>query len=452
MPNGYLRAGRSATAAVRDAATPPRLAALSSRRFGPLVLLLAVAGAAPGVNADQPWGELVVAGRPAAPAQFLGCTGDGSLRFDAGGDAPLAVDADALVRWSTPAASRGSEDLYLTDGSRIRLAPAWAGNRGWTVGADVASITGHQLGDFQVPRERLLAMGLKLPPNEVERRRRIDELLRRQSEHPASDLLVLDNGDLLAGELKEAGGPPQVAVLHSEIGRLEVPLARVSGIALAKGAGANTGTQPPRVPRILVGLGNGSLIAADSMAADGERVLLRSRSLGEVRVAAEEITSLQGFGECCEYLSQATPIGYKHTPYLELPWSFTSDRNVLGGLLRVGGKTYLKGLGLHSASEITYALDGRFDTFAATIAVDDAAEGGGSIIARVLLQQDGGAWREAFASGVLRGGGAAVAASVPLAGAARLKLVVDYADRGDERDYADWLDARLERTADDRSP
>jgi hypothetical protein len=26
-------------------------------------------------------------------------------------------------------------------------------------------------------------------------------------------------------------------------------------------------------------------------------------------------------------------------------------------------------------------------------------------------------------------------------------LAVEYADHGDERDYADWLDARLERTS-----
>jgi hypothetical protein len=34
--------------------------------------------------------------------------------------------------------------------------------------------------------------------------------------------------------------------------------------------------------------------------------------------------------------------------------------------------------------------------------------------------------------------------AVEVVGAPELALVVDYADHGDECDYADWLDARLE--------
>jgi hypothetical protein len=47
-------------------------------------------------------------------------------------------------------------------------------------------------------------------------------------------------------------------------------------------------------------------------------------------------------------------------------------------------------------------------------------------------------------SEVIRGGDAPVPISVPLGDAKGLALVVDYADRGDELDHADWLDARLE--------
>ena len=35
--------------------------------------------------------------------------------------------------------------------------------------------------------------------------------------------------------------------------------------------------------------------------------------------------------------------------------------------------------------------------------------------------------------------------AVPLKGAKRLELIVDYAKRGDVQDYADWADARLIR-------
>jgi hypothetical protein len=44
----------------------------------------------------------------------------------------------------------------------------------------------------------------------------------------------------------------------------------------------------------------------------------------------------------------------------------------------------------------------------------------------------------------MRGGDDPRPISLPLDGATELSLVVDYADRGDERDHADWVDARLE--------
>jgi hypothetical protein len=76
--------------------------------------------------------------------------------------------------------------------------------------------------------------------------------------------------------------------------------------------------------------------------------------------------------------------------------------------------------------------------FAAELAIDDSTAGGGSVQFRVLV--DG---REKFASPILRGGDPPVPVSVDLTGAKKLELLVDYADRADVLDHADWLDARL---------
>ena len=51
--------------------------------------------------------------------------------------------------------------------------------------------------------------------------------------------------------------------------------------------------------------------------------------------------------------------------------------------------------------------------------------------------------QEKFASPILRGGDPPVPVSVDLTGAKKLELVVDYADRADVLDHADWLDARI---------
>ena len=56
------------------------------------------------------------------------------------------------------------------------------------------------------------------------------------------------------------------------------------------------------------------------------------------------------------YLSDLKPAEYHQTPYLDLPWPYQTDRNVTGGLLRCGGRLYLKGLGVHSAARLVYKI------------------------------------------------------------------------------------------------
>jgi hypothetical protein len=130
---------------------------------------------------------------------------------------------------------------------------------------------------------------------------------------------------------------------------------------------------------------------------------------------------------------------------LRLSWPYELDRAVQGDLLRAGGKLLLKGIGMHSAARLTYDLDREYRRFDAELAIDDAAGGKGSVVFRVFVDDGDGRWRSTFTSGVIRGGAPPVPMSVELKGAKRLSLLVEFADRGDERDEADWLDARLIR-------
>jgi hypothetical protein len=74
--------------------------------------------------------------------------------------------------------------------------------------------------------------------------------------------------------------------------------------------------------------------------------------------------------------------------------------------------------------------------------VDDSAEGRGSVTFGVYVLRDE-QWQEAYQSDVVRGDAKPQAISVDVSDAEGLTLTVDYADRGDELDRADWLDARL---------
>jgi hypothetical protein len=98
---------------------------------------------------------------------------------------------------------------------------------------------------------------------------------------------------------------------------------------------------------------------------------------------------------------------------------------------------------MHSTSRLAYELDREYQTFAAELALDDAAGARGSAICRVFVAGDDGAFRSAYESPVLRGGEAPVSVSVDLTEVKRLALIVDFAERGDELDHVNWLNARL---------
>jgi len=130
------------------------------------------------------------------------------------------------------------------------------------------------------------------------------------------------------------------------------------------------------------------------------------------------------------------------------------DVNYAGdGPVKLGGKPHAKSLmlcpetaGGGGRGHVVYALSGalgKATRLKATIGIDDAMGKRGSAVFLVDVHRDG-EWREAFKSGVLRGGGTPVALDVEIAGAAQLRLRTT--DAGDDihADHAVWAEARIE--------
>ena len=157
----------------------------------------------------------------------------------------------------------------------------------------------------------------------------------------------------------------------------------------------------------------------------------------------QNLTALQPLGSGTSYLSDLKPASYRQVPFLDTAWPYFNDRSTSGNRLRAAGKLYLKGLGVHSAAALTYDLKDGYRQFQAEVAIDDETAGAGSVLFRVLLDRGDGQWQTAYTSPVVRGGAAPLTVAVDLAGAKRISLRVDFADRGDEQDHADWLQARL---------
>jgi hypothetical protein len=220
---------------------------------------------------------------------------------------------------------------------------------------------------------------------------------------------------------------------------VKVPLSRVDAVRL----GNRQSSVVSRRSKYAVGLRDGSLVYAEEVIANSDALQLKvSESVTLNGGNSSEIVYLQSLDNRIDYLSDLVPVDYRHRPYLDVEWPYQRDRNVLGEPLVAGEKIYLKGIGMHSAGRISYRLDGKYKQFAAELAIDDSADGRGSVMFGVYLLRDG-KLSEAYKSGIVRGGDAPVPVSVDVTGAQGITLTVDYADRGDEMDRADWLDARL---------
>jgi hypothetical protein len=113
-----------------------------------------------------------------------------------------------------------------------------------------------------------------------------------------------------------------------------------------------------------------------------------------------------------------------------------------GPALRLQGKSYSKGLGVHANSVVTYTLNKQWTSFKAEVGVDDAITSPrASVVFEVVA--DG---QSLFKSNVLRHDSAAVRVEVDVTNRQILELRVTGADDGMDFDHGNWADARLERT------
>ncbi|MGA2067699.1 MAG: NPCBM/NEW2 domain-containing protein [Thermoguttaceae bacterium] len=366
------------------------------------------------------------------PARLVAADADWKLTL-AGGGVPSGsqrtMPAADLAWWGTCGEPARGPLVLLADGGVLAADVAGADKDHLTAESDL-------LGTLKLPLGALAGVVFRLPADRARRDLLLDRVLRATGE---SDRVILDNGDEVTG-LVEAIRQGKIHV-RADAGPLDVPLRQ--SVALVLNPALRQ--KPAAGPRLAwAGLSDGSRLRVMRLAGDGARLTLTPAMLGTPPAAAawkiepKDLVFLLPLGGRVVYLSDLKPDEYRQQPYLDLPWPYHADRNVTGGLLRSGGRLWLKGLGVHSAATLSYALDGSYRRFQADVGIDDSTGGRGSVGFRVLV--DG---RPKYSSGPVRGGAAPLGVTVDLAGAKRLDLVVDYGEQGDVLDHADWLGARL---------
>ncbi len=387
-----------------------------------VLILLFLMVAAPAMG-DEPR-SVPVDGEPFA-AQLHSVSDDRVISFlhqDDRRDLPMAD----LVRWGEPARIDRGPVVVLADGGLLAADVLEADKEELTAESDVLGAIEH------LPMRLVAGIVFDLPVDQFERRRLFDRV---REGADRSDRVILANDDSLNGRFDRI--EDDAIHLTTDVRPVELDTRRTRALAFNR---TFLRRDPTGKADCWLGLADGSLLLVESLLVKGKSATLSVPGGPSWSLHLEDVAFLQPRGGRAVYLSDLKPAGYRHVPFLDLGWPYSLDRNLSGGPLGAGGNRYLKGIAMHSASRLTYLTEGRYVRFDALLAVDDAAAGQGSVRFRVFV--DG---KPKLTSDTLRGGDPPLPISVEIPNADRIDLVVDFADRADQCDHADWLDARFIR-------
>ena len=242
-----------------------------------------------------------------------------------------------------------------------------------------------------------------------------------------ADVLTLANGDVIRGLLSDV--TPDTLTIDRDGEAVTADLADVAALAVAP-----LGT-PTRAPGWLVGLDGGTIARAEALAL-GDRLTMTVQGR-ELELPRDALAFAEQVDGPVVFLS-GLAFEEEQVPYLSAAAPARVGGDVAGGPIAADGRPTDRGIGVHSASALTFDLPDGYERFVARYALADGA-GGGNVDVRVLLDGEPAHAAEDVTAGTVG------AVDVPLGGAEELTLEVGYGRNLDVQDRLNWIDPALVR-------
>ncbi len=223
---------------------------------------------------------------------------------------------------------------------------------------------------------------------------------------------------------------------------IPVKLSRVYGVIYAR---------KPTKPKggFVIEAGSRDRLIAESIEWNSKtQSLVANLSSGaRLNVAGSYLNRVDCSGGKIRYLDEMTPISYEFTPILpdklaEKIFRYRTNKTMDGKPLRLGGKTYDRGLWIHSRSVLRYSLGGDFSRLEAVTGIDDEIPRRDKTKARLTIKADK---RVVFDEDIWTTDKPRLL-KCDLAGAQMLEIVVDFGEKRDDgrppldASLQDWVD------------
>lgn len=248
-----------------------------------------------------------------------------------------------------------------------------------------------------------------------------------------TDLLIIKKEDVL----DHLGGV--TGDVGEKIGFLldgdEIPVARekVYGIFFRR--------KPPRIAQATsrVTLSGGDVLQGVATSWDGERFRTKLAAGPEIPLERGTVAAIDYGAGKIRFLSELEPRDVKYVPYFDITFEYRRDRNLDGGPIALAGRSYARGLAIHSKTTLRYRIAGEYTRFQAVAGIDDVVRGLGTQV-RLVISADG---KSLFDADV-NGRDAPLPLDFDVTGVRDLEIVVDFgSDGGIEGDHLDLANARL---------
>lgn len=282
-------------------------------------------------------------------------------------------------------------------------------------------------GEWKIPLETIQSVFFQWPAfgqSQVQLLQKV-ALLKKNS-----DLFYLKNGDYLEGEFLSFD--KRTFRFESNAGETAVPRA---GIAFFSFNPELINFPQPDQLRYRIELVDGTRLVVSSLKLTQDMISAKPLFGTVLQCKREQLASVTPLGGRGVPLSELEPTGYRFTPYFTKQWGWRPDRNVVAGPLRVGGREYVTGLGVHSATELRYSLDGKYAAFQTDVGIDDSTNGKGNADISIFVDQ-----RVVFHQSIdgAEQQPATIVPRIDLSGARELVLKVDFGKNADIQDLVDW--------------
>lgn len=329
--------------------------------------------------------------------------------------------------------------IILTNGDRIR-GQITEGND------ESLKIRTVSLGRLEIELEKIRAVVLKhdMDFREVEKR------LRQKTD---KDLIYLRSNSQAGGVLEQIG-KDEVGIEVDGAGQLKIKVNKIQMILMS------LIEEPKKLGKgshVRLKLLDGSSVHGVFSSDEKGSIVINTLLNEKLTVRHSDILELLVLNGSFLYLSdmkpskvvQKFPEGFQFYPDR---FGWKKDRSVRGGILKLGGKSYEKGLGVHSYCALTFKLDGQYKEFRSIIGLDDSVRfrgkpGMGFVRFRILV--DGKPVKEHPEGLLMEKGESPKKIVINVSKAKTLTLVADYGPLLHILGRANWADAHLIRQSKD---